>query len=1095
MERKSLHYSDGKSDKFWIITLEGSEYRINYGRSGTAGQTQTKAFDTEAAAKQAYEKQIGDKLKKGYVEIGSEVSQDPDLQTNTQPTSSDPAPDQEQEKQTEPAPAEDPKPSTPITLERSLHLSPSDWMWATWRPRTPLPRPEPRSFDPEDCLRRLEQVFTHENTYNRDWSRAQLSTSMSREEAHFWFTAMTTIDPKLTSVSHLIAVLRDQTYTGEIDLDQAIDSMVRAANQWNCLRPEIAFPLHVLFNAVTVASYIYSLVRFKLKEYVEAHFKDKIDELSTRRSKVDQNFISESILAMTQNRLVEIVSKHLADGFKNHLRVFLTDPEIEEMKESLFPDVSDSHEIQIHYPYRPRYHVPAAINPMFRFAAYLGMHETIEQSLQHLTPFEEGNFSHGSPVMELIFGLEDPEAVNREARRLGVKVSQDQIRAWLAHTEYGALDWLGMSIQTEEGLDELAQLIQAPEAAPIMLELWLIIKKSQRAREWLEENPLHTIAGLIPVLTGQVTPFSVKPKDFTQAATQILSSVARKGYEAQLQQVLEDHDESTREAVRSALKLEKDLPLLDETTAPEWLRQHVQDLDRQMKKAKSGISWVGPEDLPRLSLGSHYLSDEQVGVCLFACKQSTLDSPHPLLLDLKQYLRQESLDSFIWTLFERWLTEGGSSKEKWAMISLGLLGSDAIALKLTPLIRSWPGESQHPRAVLGLECLRTIGSDVALMQINGIAQKIKYQGLKKRANECMEDIARQRNLSSEELEDRIIPDCGLDQQGQRLFDYGPRQFPFVLAPDLKPMIRDEKGKLKTSPPKPNSKDDPEKAEQAQADWKLMKKQIAELVKIQSTRLELAMVNDRRWSLGEFESLLARHPLMTHLVQRLVWAGYDGSDRRVQLFRVAEDQTFANLEDEDVDLSSLQSISIPHPITLPDQERLAWGQLFSDYGIISPFPQVDRDVYSPQPEEKEAWEIKRFAELPPIDGVALMRVLEGLGWRKGDTDQGELLTYYRQFPHQGLTAFVGDFELSYTIDFSMGSKEVIDGCCFISGLTSSDRYPGETSHIASRIQKMFPNQGTQTPKREPNMLQLKDVDPIAFSETVRDLRILLSKDKS
>ena len=61
-------------------------------------------------------------------------------------------------------------------------------------------------------------------------------------------------------------------------------------------------------------------------------------------------------------------------------------------------------------------------------------------------------------------------------------------------------------------------------------------------------------------------------------------------------------------------------------------------------------------------------------------------------------------------LFERWLTEGAPNKEKWAMMALGLLGSDRIALKLTPLIRTWPGESQHPRAVLGLECLRSIGT-------------------------------------------------------------------------------------------------------------------------------------------------------------------------------------------------------------------------------------------------------------------------------------------------------------------------------------------------------------------------------------------------
>jgi hypothetical protein len=68
----------------------------------------------------------------------------------------------------------------------------------------------------------------------------------------------------------------------------------------------------------------------------------------------------------------------------------------------------------------------------------------------------------------------------------------------------------------------------------------------------------------------------------------------------------------------------------------------------------------------------------------------------------------------------------------------------------------------------------------------------------------MEAIARARGLTQEQLEDRIVPDCGLDPMGKRAFDFGTRQFQFVLSPDLKPMLKDDKGKLITSLPKPNS---------------------------------------------------------------------------------------------------------------------------------------------------------------------------------------------------------------------------------------------------------------------------------------------------
>ncbi|EMN88591.1 hypothetical protein LEP1GSC108_0631 [Leptospira weilii str. UI 13098] len=133
---------------------------------------------------------------------------------------------------------------------------------------------------------------------------------------------------------------------------------------------------------------------------------------------------------------------------------------------------------------------------------------------------------------------------------------------------------------------------------------------------------------------------------------------------------------------------------------------------------------------------------------------------------LKEQAEQVSLDDFVWKLFEAWISLGAPNKDKWAFTALGRLGGDRIALKLTPLIKVWPGESQHQRAVLGLEILKTIGSDTALMQLNGIAQKVKFKGLKEMANTFMESIAKKKGLKKSELEDRVVPDCGLDEKGK-----------------------------------------------------------------------------------------------------------------------------------------------------------------------------------------------------------------------------------------------------------------------------------------------------------------------------------------
>ena len=192
---------------------------------------------------------------------------------------------------------------------------------------------------------------------------------------------------------------------------------------------------------------------------------------------------------------------------------------------------------------------------------------------------------------------------------------------------------------------------------------------------------------------------------------------------------------------------------------------------------------------------------------LLALKMSSLSSPHSFVTAMRANADRPALVAFAWKMFETWLHSGAPSKEKWVFTALGHFGDDAAALRLTPLLRAWPGESQHQRAVTGLEILRAIGSDTALMQLNGIAQKLKFAGLKKRAQLFMEAIATDLGLTRAELEDRIVPDLELDARGSRTFDFGPRQFKLVFGENMKPLLKDDSGKLKTDLPKPAQTDD------------------------------------------------------------------------------------------------------------------------------------------------------------------------------------------------------------------------------------------------------------------------------------------------
>lgn len=67
-----LIFTEGSSNKFYDILVHEDEdadwcYTVHYGKVGTAGSFQTKAFDSREEAESAAAKQVRSKRNKGYV--------------------------------------------------------------------------------------------------------------------------------------------------------------------------------------------------------------------------------------------------------------------------------------------------------------------------------------------------------------------------------------------------------------------------------------------------------------------------------------------------------------------------------------------------------------------------------------------------------------------------------------------------------------------------------------------------------------------------------------------------------------------------------------------------------------------------------------------------------------------------------------------------------------------------------------------------------------------------------------------------------------------------------------------------------------------
>ncbi len=105
--RVTLLYQDDQSNKYWRARCEDAVFTVNFGRVGTAGQTQTKQFASAAEASNELDKQTRAKRKKGYVDAPADF-------VIEAPTATPSAPKKEEKADKQaPAPAESSLPDTP----------------------------------------------------------------------------------------------------------------------------------------------------------------------------------------------------------------------------------------------------------------------------------------------------------------------------------------------------------------------------------------------------------------------------------------------------------------------------------------------------------------------------------------------------------------------------------------------------------------------------------------------------------------------------------------------------------------------------------------------------------------------------------------------------------------------------------------------------------------------------------------------------------------------------------------------------------------------------------------------------------------------
>ncbi len=955
---------EGTSDKFWNIDVVGPSVTVNYGRTGTNGQTKTTSYDTAEKAKAESDKLIASKLKKGYVEGAGGGSITPVAPSARPAARASKAAASPAEAQAPEAPAggaaapvtgsaAEAEETLPEGVDLEVVLSAVDRAAEGGEP-VDLSADE-RPFDPAAA-----RAWVREHSFPRsEYDSGVMFDALpfdgvpSPAAAAWWLRFGRKKKPK--NGYHLMAPPMRERLAHADDAAAGPGDLTRPSDDYD-------LPADVLVGSLV------ALVGPEATYDVLQHSHD-IDNRSRT-----------AILPALRALVVPHVPAHLRslpEGPRANPQ-YVRNPQL-----------------------APAQQAVAA-------AALFGVEDEVRAALTHafaVSPHGPGT----GLVIAAASALSDPGERLSWLERSPLTHEAEDIHPILALTGRAGVDLalrsLGAQYVTKPMALAMTRVIAASLRGTGMVPLMLRLADDPRvgsvAVTWLSTHP-RTIA-------ASTTDGSATQRD-------ILRSIVREVRAADPDAFGPDIASPALRRILAELAEEDALATIGIADAPQWFIEASAAEDAAAVPEgplKLGSpSWALDSLPPLIVEGVRLDADLASDVLVSAVKGANDESrtPRPLVAAVREHMRGQDRDALAVPLLQAFLTNGGKPADRAWFVAAGYLGADGFVSALTPLVCEWPGQSQHQRAVLGLDVLAATGTTSALQAISGIANKSKFKGVQKAAQESLAKIAAIQGLTVDQLEDRVVPDADLDARGVRVLSYGPRSFRVSLSPQGKAVIRDldaggrPTGKPRTTLPAPNSKDDPALAAEAKAGFAVLRKQLTEVARIQTARLEKAIVTGRTWPADEHRTLVAEHPVLNALIRPLVWR-VSVAGAPVALVRVTEDQEYITVDEDAYDVPEAAQLSLAHPLTLSPAEIDGWRAHLVDYDLVAPLEQLDRATFGLPAGQSGP----RMGELPTgvINPGTLLSTLERMGWRRGNPADGGVVSYlYLPFEALGLAAVLG-----------------------------------------------------------------------------------------
>ncbi|WP_194909459.1 DUF4132 domain-containing protein [Catenulispora rubra] len=491
----------------------------------------------------------------------------------------------------------------------------------------------------------------------------------------------------------------------------------------------------------------------------------------------------------------------------------------------------------------------------------------------------------------------------------------DRARTFVAKYELLALPTVLSLTRFPAVRAQLLQPFASAEIAAIMAD-GLVRLRSVRtyAISWLRRHPEDAVRGLVPTALG-------KPGKLRQNTVAALRWLEADGVDV-VTITQQTYGEEAATAAKEVMA-DRGIEACPRTVPPSpmWARAALL-AEIRLKDGKT--------PLPRSA------AQAVLEMLMF----SKPDAPYGGLEIVKELCDATSLAEFVWSLAQTWDLAGGDEEDRWVVGALGVFGDQTTVARLEELIRAWHRRSKPENVCDGLDALAMIGGDRALTALHGFAGRSWTMKLKRKARTTFEDVAESLDLSPDRLADRLVPTSGLTAEGTVRLDYGRRCFDVSFDDYLRPVVTDEAGTVLRTMPKPGKRDDAEPAAASYKRFTTLKKQVQDGAQEQAARMERAIFQRRRWIPAEFAEYVVRHLVLGRIARRLVWGVYSEDGVLLGSFRIAEDLSFADVDDAHYEVPEGALIGVAHPVDL-GLTLGRWSEVFGDYEVLQPFNQLGR----------------------------------------------------------------------------------------------------------------------------------------------------------